>query len=351
MWSKSSKKKKNLSTDRFSGREKAKAAGIMKKISVESFFQQAKERLHLSPVAEAGMSDRFIVSVDINRMGMALTGYLKWFPYERLQILGKTEIHFLRTLKPAQRKKILKTLLSHRLPCIVVTHKMKPPADLVSEAEARKIPLFSTVTPTTKFVSEISVFLEEEFAPETTIHGTLLDVYGVGILILGNSGIGKSECALDLVERGHRLVADDLVYIKRLANRILMGSRSEIIKHHMEIRGLGIINIESLFGVGAIRDKKRIELIIRLEEWDNKKEYDRLGLTPATHKIFDVEIPMFLIPVRPGRNLAVIIEVAAMNHRLMKLGYFTAQEFADRVSRMMAEETARRNPPKLKGKT
>ena len=178
-----------------------------------------------------------------------------------------------------------------------------------------------------------------------------MDVYGVGILILGNSGIGKSECALDLVERSHRLVADDLVYIKRLANRILMGSRSEIIKHHMEIRGLGIINIESLFGVGAIRDKKRIELVIRLEEWDNKKEYDRLGLTPSTHKIFDVEIPMFVIPVRPGRNLAVIIEVAAMNHRLMKLGYFTAQEFADRVSRMMAEESARKIQPKIKGET
>jgi HPr kinase/phosphorylase len=177
-----------------------------------------------------------------------------------------------------------------------------------------------------------------------------LDVYGVGILILGHSGIGKSECALDLVERGHRLVADDLVYIKRLANRILMGSRSEIIKHHMEIRGLGIINIESLFGVGAIRDKKRIELVIRLEEWDNKKEYDRLGLTPATHKIFDAEIPMFVIPVRPGRNLAVIIEVAAMNNRLMKLGYFTAQEFADRVGRMMTEEQARQNALKPKGK-
>jgi len=314
----------------------------MKKISVESFFQQSKERLRLTALAEEGMAERFIVSVDINRMGMALTGYLKWFPYERLQIIGKTEIHYLRTLKPKVRGEILKKLLSYRLPCLVVTHKMPPPAELVTEARRRKIPLFTTSTPTTKFISEISVWLEEEFAPETTLHGTLLDVYGVGILILGQSGIGKSECALDLVERGHRLVADDLVYIKRLANRILMGSRSEIIKHHMEIRGLGIINIESLFGVGAIRDKKRIELVVRLEEWDNKKEYDRLGLTPATHRIFDVECPMFVIPVRPGRNLAVIIEVAAMNHRLMKLGYFTAQEFADRVSRMMAEEASRR---------
>src|SRR5258708_10685606 len=176
------------------------------------------------------MSNRYIVSVDINRMGMALTVYLKWFAYERLQILGKTEVHYLQTLKPIQRKKILKTLLSYRLPCIVVTHKMKPPVEVVDESRKRKIPLFTTSTPTTKFVSEISVYLEEEFAPETTIHGTLLDVYGVGILILGNSGIGKSECALELVERGHRLVADDLVYIKRLANRILMGSRSQIIR-------------------------------------------------------------------------------------------------------------------------
>ncbi len=320
----------------------------MKKISVEALFQQAKERLRLLPLVEEGMADRYIVSVDINRMGMALTGYLKWFAYERLQVIGKTEIHYLGTLKPATRKKIFKALLSYRLPCIVVTHKMKPPAEMVSEARKQKIPIFTTPTPTTKFVSEISVFLEEEFAPETTIHGTLLDVYGVGVLLLGDSGIGKSECALELVERGHRLVADDLVYIKRMAQRILMGSRSEIIKHHMEIRGLGIINIESLFGVGAIRDKKRIELVIRLEEWNNKKEYDRIGLTPASHKIFDVEIPTFVIPVRPGRNLAVIIEVAAMNNRLMKLGYFTAQEFADRVTRIMVEESSSKNGPPRK---
>ncbi len=320
----------------------------MKKISVEVLLQQAKERLHLTPVVEEGMASRHIVSVDINRLGMALTGYFKWFAYERLQILGKTEIHYLQTLKPAQRREIFHKIFSYPMPCIIVTHKMKPPAEMVAEAREHKIPLFTTPTPTTKFVSEVSVFLEEEFAPETTIHGTLLDIYGVGVLILGNSGIGKSECALELVERGHRLVADDLVYIKRLANRILMGARSEIIKHHMEIRGLGIINVESLFGVGAIRDKKRIELVVRLEDWDNKKEYDRLGLTPAKHKIFDVEIPMFLIPVRPGRNLAVIIEVASMNHRLMKLGYFTAQEFADRVSRMMQEENVRRALPSRK---
>jgi HPr kinase/phosphorylase len=321
----------------------------MKKISVESFFQQAKERLRLTPLFEEEMSGRYIVSVDINRMGMGLTGYLKWFPHERLQIVGKTEVHYLKTLKPADRKKILKTIFSKRMPCVVITHRMAVPADLVDAAKHYHVPVFTTPTPTTKFISEISVFLEEEFAPETTQHGTLMDVYGVGILILGSSGIGKSECALDLVERGHRLVADDLVYMKRLANRIVMGSRSEIIKHHMEIRGLGIINVESLFGVGAIRDKKRIELVVRLEEWDNKKEYDRMGLAPATHKVFDVEIPTFVIPVRPGRNLAVIIEVAAMNHRLMKLGYFTAQEFADRVSKMMTEEAARKKAPRPKG--
>jgi HPr kinase/phosphorylase len=314
----------------------------MKKISVESLFQQAKERLRLTPLFEVDMTGREIVGVDINRMGMGLTGYLKWFPYHRLQVIGKTEIHYLQTLKPDQRKKILQTLFSKKMPCVVVTHKMKTPADLLNVAKKYNVPVFTTPTPTTKFISEISVYLEEEFAPETTQHGTLMDIYGVGILILGSSGIGKSECALDLVERGHRLVADDLVYMKRLANRIVMGSRSEIIKHHMEIRGLGIINIENLFGVGAIRDKKRIELVVRLEEWDNKKEYDRLGLAPATHKIFDVELPTFVIPVRPGRNLAVIIEVAAMNHRSMKMGYFTAQEFADRVGRIMSEESNRK---------
>jgi len=321
----------------------------MKKISVESLFQQAKERLRLTPLFDVDMSGRYIVGVDINRMGMGLTGYLKWFPYHRLQVIGKTEIHYLQTLKPTQRKKILQDLFSKKMPCVVVTHKMKTPADLLAIAKKYKVPVFTTPTPTTKFISEISVYLEEEFAPETTQHGTLMDIYGVGILILGSSGIGKSECALDLVERGHRLVADDLVYMKRLANRIVMGSRSEIIKHHMEIRGLGIINVESLFGVGAIRDKKRIELVVRLEEWDNKKEYDRLGLAPATTKIFDVELPTFVIPVRPGRNLAVIIEVAAMNHRSMKMGYFTAQEFADRVGRIMTEESNKKNKDRAKG--
>ncbi len=321
----------------------------MKKISVESFFQQAKERLRLTSLLDMDMRGRFIISVDINRMGMGLTGYLKWFPFHRLQVIGKTEIHYLETLKPAQREKILRTIFSKKMPCVVVTHKMKTPADVLAAAQKYQVPVFTTPTPTTKFISEISVYLEEEFAPETTQHGTLMDIYGVGILILGSSGIGKSECALDLVERGHRLVADDLVYMKRLANRIVMGSRSEIIKHHMEIRGLGIINVESLFGVGAIRDKKRIELVVRLEEWDNKKEYDRLGLTPATHKIFDVDLPTCVIPVRPGRNLAVIIEVAAMNHRSMKMGYFTAQEFADRVGRIMAEETTRKNKARSKG--
>jgi len=321
----------------------------MKKISVESFFQQAKERLRLTSLLDVDMRHRSIVSVDINRMGMGLTGYLKWFPFHRLQIIGKTEIHYLETLKPDLRRKTLQTIFSKKMPCVVVTHKMKTPPDLLAAAQKYQVPIFTTPTPTTKFISEISVYLEEEFAPETTQHGTLMDIYGVGILILGSSGIGKSECALDLVERGHRLVADDLVYMKRLANRIVMGSRSEIIKHHMEIRGLGIINVESLFGIGAIRDKKRIELVVRLEEWDNKKEYDRLGLTPATHKIFDVDLPTCVIPVRPGRNLAVIIEVAAMNHRSMKMGYFTAQEFADRVGRIMAEETARKNKNRSKG--
>ncbi len=316
----------------------------MKQIPVEVFYQEAKERLRLTLLSdEKTLAKHSIAGVDINRMGMALTGYLKWFPFERVQILGKTECGYLRTLRPAQRLKALEKVVTHRLPCIIVTHRMTTPPEILQLSRENEVPVFSTPSSTTRFISEINTFLEEKFAPETTVHGTLLDVYGVGVLILGNSGIGKSECALDLVERGHRLVADDLVYIKRMANHILMGSRSEIIKHHMEIRGLGIINIESLFGVGAIRDKKRIELVIRLEEWDSKKEYERLGLTPAKYRIFEEEVPMCVIPVRPGRNLAVIIEVASMNHRQMKLGYFTAQEFADRVNRLIQEEAVRKN--------
>jgi HPr kinase/phosphorylase len=315
----------------------------MKKISVELFYQEAKERLRLSLVSgENGLAKRGVTSVDVNRMGMALTGFYKFFAAARIQVLGKTEVSYLSTLPAKDRKAVWHRVMSYPLPCVIVTHRVTPPKELLEEGGRHGIPVFTTPLPTTKLVSEVSVYLEEKFAPETTVHGTLLDVYGVGILVLGGSGIGKSECALDLVERGHRLVADDMVHIKRMANRILMGNRSEIIKHHMEIRGLGIINVESLFGVGAIRDKKRVELVVKLEDWDNRKEYDRLGLAPAHYKIFDVEIPMFVIPVRPGRNLAVIIEVASMNHRLMKLGYFTAQEFADRVSHLMQEETKKR---------
>jgi len=331
------------------GVESPTVSNPMNKLSVESFYQEAKERLRLTLVSgEKGLAKRQITSVDVNRLGMALTGFFKFFAADRVQILGKTEDSYLETLPAAARKAVWRRVLSHPLPCVIVTHRVKPSRELVQEARAREIPVFATSIPTTKLVSEVSVFLEERFAPETTVHGALLDVYGVGILVLGGSGIGKSECALDLVERGHRLVADDLVHIKRMSNRILMGNRSEIIKHHMEIRGLGIINIESLFGVGAIRDKKRLELVVKLEEWDNQKEYDRLGLAPELYKIFDVEIPMFVIPVRPGRNLAVIIEVAAMNHRLMKLGYFTAQEFADRVSRLMQEEAEKRTASQRK---
>lgn len=314
----------------------------MKKFTVEVFYQEAKERLRLTPLSgEKDMAQRSITGVDINRMGMALTGYLKWYPYERVQILGKTECGYLETLSPPKRRAALARVVTPKLPCVIVTHRMKAPRELLELAAKARVPVFGSPIPTTRLISEISVYLEEKFAPETTVHGTLLDVYGVGVLLLGQSGIGKSECALDLVERGHRLVADDLVYIKRMGNRILMGSRSEIIKHHMEIRGLGIINIESLFGVGAIRDKKRIELVVRLEEWDPKKEYDRLGLTPEKYRIFEEEVPMCVIPVRPGRNLAVIIEVASMNHRQMKLGYFTAQEFADRVNRLIQDESVR----------
>jgi HPr kinase/phosphorylase len=321
----------------------------MKKLSVENFFQEAKIRLKLTPLtSESDMTQRYIVGVDINRMGMALTGWFKWFPFERVQILGKTERDYLYTLSSLQREKILKKIMSYSIPCIIFTHKMKPHPGLLRQAKEKKIPVFLTTIPTTKFVSEISTFLEEKFAPESTTHGTLLDVYGVGVLILGDSGIGKSECALDLVERGHRLVADDMVYIKRLSSQLLMGSCSEILKHHMEIRGLGIINIESLFGSGAVRDKKRVELVVQLEEWNNRREYDRLGLTQKYYNILDVSLPFLVIPVRPGRNLAVIIEVAAMNHRLIKLGYFTAQEFSDRVNKLLQNESMQKSKHRTK---
>jgi HPr kinase/phosphorylase len=294
---------------------------------VEEFYLEQKEKMSLELVAgQEGLRSKITVP-DINRPGLALAGYFDYFAYERIQVLGRTELSFLQGIEREHVRTIFRKLLEWDVCCFIITQGLEPPEELMLAVQGRPVSVFKSTLPTTKLIAELTIYLEDKLAPETSMHGTLVDVYGVGVLILGKSGIGKSECALDLVERGHRLVADDLVDIKRTAERILMGSGPELIRHHMEIRGLGIINIKNLFGIGAIRDRKRIELVATIEEWDDKKEYDRLGLDELTYAILEVELPRIIIPVRPGRNLSIIIEVAAMNQRLKKSGHHTAREF------------------------
>lgn len=294
---------------------------------VEEFYLEEKQKLSLELIVGREGLSRKITVPDINRPGLALAGYFDYFAFERIQVLGRTELSFLKGLGQEKAHSIFKKLMEWDVCCFIITQGLEPPDELLQVVEGKNVPVFKSLMPTTKLIADLTIYLEDKLAPETSLHGTLVDVYGIGALILGKSGIGKSECALDLVERGHRLVADDLVDIKRTAERILMGSGPELIRHHMEIRGLGIINIKNLFGIGAIRDRKRVELVITIEEWDEEKEYDRLGLDELTYSVLDIELPRIIIPVRPGRNLSIIIEVAAMNQRLKKSGHHTAKEF------------------------
>jgi HPr kinase/phosphorylase len=256
---------------------------------------------------------------------------------ERIQVIGKTEMVYLSTLSPDVQREIIQRICGLEIACIVVTRSLEIPQGLLDEADRKEIPLFRTDLLTTDFIERVTKFLEWKLAPTTSIHGVMMDVFGVGVLILGKSGIGKSECALDLILRGHRLVADDMVFIRKRGHSVLLGSGFEVIQHHMEIRGLGIINIRSLFGVEAIRERKKIELVVELMGWEAYQEYDRLGFEEEKYPILEIELPLLRIPVTPGRNLTTIIEVAARNHLLRMMGYNSTLEFEKKLLRTMEE--------------
>jgi HPr kinase/phosphorylase len=280
---------------------------------------------------------RRISHAQVQKMGLALTGFTQFIDPERLQIIGNTEMAYFQTLAADRQEKVIHEICNLELSCLVFTRNLEIPELLVQEADEKGIPLFRTHLVTTEFIERVTQFLEEKLASTSSIHGVLMDVFGVGVLILGKSGIGKSECALDLILRGHRLVADDMVYIQKRAPNALIGSGFEVIQHHMEIRGLGIINIRSLFGVEAIRERKKIDLVLELMEWDTNREYDRLGFEEEKYTILSVDLPMLKIPVTPARNLTTIIEVAARNHLLKVMGYDSALEFEKKLLRKMEE--------------
>lgn len=296
------------------------------------------EHFNLELVAGKDGIHREITTSDISRPGIEMTGYFKYYPKERLQLIGKTEMAYFLELSDADKKDRAINLCTDITPGIVISRGMDIPEALVEAANDSGVPILHSPRKTTRVISRLTNYLETKFAPFTAIHGVLVDIYGVGVLITGQSGVGKSETALELVKRGHRLVADDSVEIRQEDYDSLVGNSPPLIEHLLEIRGLGIINVMTLFGAGSVRSHKKISLIINLEIWDQKKQYDRLGLDEDKMRIMEVDIPKATIPVRPGRNLAVIIEVAAMNFRLKRMGVNAAEEFSERLTTMIKNE-------------
>jgi HPr kinase/phosphorylase len=279
---------------------------------------------------------------DLNRPMGAILGFYEEFAYQRIQIFGRGEAAGLKKIADEGRFDTLKQMFSYPIPCCIFTHNLEPNEHFLREAEGAQCPVLQTDLTSSEFVSRLIRALSDIFAPRKSIHGVLVEVYGLGVLILGDSGVGKSETALELIKLGHRLVADDVVEIRCVSGNILLGTgANKIIAHHMEIRGLGIINLTHLFGVGAIRDRKQIQLVVKLESWDSSKNYDRIGIEEQFMDILEVKVPKLEIPVKPGRNIPIIIETAAMNERLKKMGYNAAKEFNQNILKWIESESVR----------
>ncbi len=312
---------------------------LRRSITVGFLFEANKERLKLRLVnGEVGF-EKEVRDKNIHRPGLALAGYVELFTYDRVQVFGNTEIRYLQHLSLAERIKAFETIFRFDLPCIVITNNNTVDDELVEIATRHGVSILQSPFETTKFVYFLSDFLDDQFSPQTVVHGSFIDVYGIGVLLVGRSGIGKSEIALDLVERGHRLVADDVVMITRKGEGILMGAGTDVVKHFMEIRGLGLIDVRAIFGIRAIRFQKRVEVVIELEEWKPDVEYTRTGLDHENIKILDVEIPHVKLPIFPGKNVTVITEVIALDYLLKHYGYDAAKEFSKRLDAAIAEKT------------
>jgi HPr kinase/phosphorylase len=275
--------------------------------------------------------DRRITNPYIQKTGLALAGFHEYLQPGRVLIFGESEIRYLERLDPAKRREALERSLATAVPCVLVTGGIEVPRDLIAQADHAGVPLLATPIGTATAIGKLTALLEDRLAVREVIHGVLLDILGLGVLIVGESGIGKSECALDLVVRGHRLVADDTVEVRRRAASIVIGSCPELTRHHMEVRGLGLINIRDLFGVASTRTSKRVELVVQLERWDPHREYDRLGLDDALFELLGLRVPLIRMPVAPGRNLAILVEVAARNQLLRARGHHAARILADRL--------------------
>ena len=312
----------------------------MAEITVEKLLQARKRDLELTHVGGGDESLRRIISTsELHRPGLALSGFFDRFPSHRIQVLGETEMVYLGTLSADHLTRIADELFLSGVPLVIVAKGATPPAAFLKAAERAHTAVFSSRLTTAELMNGLSAYLDNFFAPTTNLHGTLVDVYGVGLLYTGKSGIGKSEIALDLVERGHRLVADDVCRVTRVAPDVLIGSSSELLGHHMEIRGVGIIDIEELFGIRAIRMQKRIEVEVRLTLWSETENYERLGVEEKGTTILGVGIPILYVPISPGKNITVISEVIAMNHMLKVYGENSAVELSKKLAQRLSRQS------------
>ena len=304
----------------------------MKGVQLSKMVQELN--LH-NKTPDVDISKKRITLPDINRPALQLTGYLEHFENERVQIIGYVEYTYLLHLSRENKMEAFERFVASKIPCVIFSTKTEPDEDMINLAIKYDVPIFVTDQTTSTFMAEIIRWLNVELAPCISIHGVLVDVYGEGVLIMGESGIGKSEAALELIKRGHRLVSDDVVEIRRVSDATLVGSAPDITRHFIELRGIGIIDVKTLFGVESVKDTQSIDLVIKLEEWDKDREYDRLGLEEEYTEFLGNRVVCHSLPIRPGRNLAVIVESAAVNHRQKKMGYNAAQELYRRVKEKM----------------
>lgn len=284
--------------------------------------------LHLECLIPSEKSEWDIRTPDLNRPGMQFCGFYDFFAFERPQLIGKVEMAYLESRSPGQRSEILNKYFSYPIPCVIICRSLTPPEEFISAARSHRIPVYISPMVTSKFTALAINYLNRRLAPHVTRHGVLLDVYGVGVFLSGKSGVGKSEAALELIKRGHQLVADDVVDICRISDDRLIGTCPEKIRHLMEIRGIGLIDVRAMYGIGAVAVSKSIDLIIELETWDERKPYDRIGIQDDRIEIMGVSVPYQTMPIKPGRNLAIIVEVAARNLSLKRTGYNTARELS-----------------------
>lgn len=306
-----------------------------KPLTVGKFFANHGTALGLELMGDSSGMERPIAEPTINRPGLALAGFFRYFASKRIQVAGHAELSYLRSLQSAERAERIESLFKQRIPCLIVARGLPLPSSLLELATKSATPVFRTPLITMKFINSATIALEDEFAPVASEHGSMVDIMGIGVLIRGKSGIGKSECVLGLIERGYSLVSDDITRFRNLEGRELIGNSKELTRFHMEVRGIGIINVAAIFGAGSVRPEKQLDLIVTLKDWHDVEEIDRLGLERDTYDILGIPIPHVTIPVRTGRDLARLVEVAALDQKLKSMGHDTAREFNERLLRAM----------------